>query len=113
MITLTRLSGSVFALNSDLIERVDSTPDTVITLVDGTKYVVSEPLAEVVSAIRAYRGAVIAESARLAGEADAGMSVSTTTAPAIAPSGHPSSRPRRLVAVPTPVTDPSPRVEEL
>ena len=45
VITLTRLSGSVFALNSDLIERVDSTPDTVITLVDGTKYVVREDLA--------------------------------------------------------------------
>jgi flagellar protein FlbD len=64
VITLTRLSGSVFALNSDLIERVDSTPDTVITLVDGTKYVVLENLREVVDAIRAYRGAVIAESAR-------------------------------------------------
>ncbi|WP_148575479.1 flagellar FlbD family protein [Nocardioides caldifontis] len=65
MITLTRLSGSVFALNSDLIERVDSTPDTVITLVDGTKYVVLEELSAVVAAIRAYRGAVIAESARV------------------------------------------------
>jgi flagellar protein FlbD len=67
MITLTRLGGSVFALNSDLIERVDSTPDTVITLVDGTKYIVLEPLADVVSSIRAYRGAVIAESARIGG----------------------------------------------
>lgn len=65
MITLHRLSGSVFALNSDLIERVDSTPDTVITLVDGTKYVVLEGLVEVVDAIRTYRGAVIAESARI------------------------------------------------
>ena len=42
MITLTRLSGTVFALNSDLIERIDATPDTVITLVDGKKYVVTE-----------------------------------------------------------------------
>ncbi len=66
VITLTRLSGSMFALNSDLIERVDSTPDTVITLVDGTKYVVSEGLREVVTMIREYRGAVIAESARMA-----------------------------------------------
>ena len=66
MITLTRLSGTAFALNSDLIERIDSTPDTVITLVDGTKYVVLEDLATVVAEIRAYRGAVIAESARLA-----------------------------------------------
>lgn len=85
MITLTRLSGSEFALNSDLIERVDSTPDTVITLVDGTKYVVREGLRAVVDAVREYRGAVIAESARMAQE------------PAVAPV---SSSPRRLVAVP-------------
>ena len=56
MITLTRLSGTVFVLNSDLIERIDSTPDTVITLVDGKKYVVAEPLTDVVDAVRAYRG---------------------------------------------------------
>ncbi|MGB7979767.1 MAG: flagellar FlbD family protein [Candidatus Nanopelagicales bacterium] len=65
MIVLTRLSGAVFALNCDLIERVDMTPDTVITLVDGAKYVVMEELEEVVAAVRAYRGAVIAESACL------------------------------------------------
>jgi flagellar protein FlbD len=85
VITLTRLSGSVFALNSDLIERVDATPDTVITLVDGTKYVVREHLADVVDAIREYRGAVIAESARMGSASDA-----------IA--ANPPSR--RLVAVP-------------
>ena len=44
MILLTRLSGSVFVLNADLIERLDSTPDTVVTLVDGKKYVVAESL---------------------------------------------------------------------
>lgn len=65
VIMLTRISGSVFALNSDLIERVDSTPDTVITLVDGAKYVVSESLGEVVAAVRAYRSGVIADSATL------------------------------------------------
>jgi flagellar protein FlbD len=63
MISLTRLSGSVFVLNADLIERLDSTPDTVITLVDGKKYVVAESMFEVVDAIRAYRSAVIAYSA--------------------------------------------------
>jgi flagellar protein FlbD len=42
MIPLTRLTGAPFALNPDLVERVDCTPDTVITLVDGTKYLVSE-----------------------------------------------------------------------
>ena len=95
MITLTRLSGSVFALNSDLIERVDATPDTVITLVDGTKYVVREPLAEVVDAIREYRGAVIAESARIG----AGPEVVAANPPA-----------RRLVAVPD---DPTGEVAQL
>ncbi|MDQ4007480.1 MAG: flagellar FlbD family protein [Actinomycetota bacterium] len=65
MVTLTRLTGSVFALNSDLIERVDSTPDTVITLVDGTKYLVREPLEEVVDRVRRYRGSVIAAASHL------------------------------------------------
>jgi flagellar protein FlbD len=93
MITLTRFGGSVFALNSDLIERVDSTPDTVITLVDGTKYVVTEGLQEVVAAIRAYRGAVIAESARLSAVPELPPAQAT----------HPSSHgPRRLVPVPDP-----------
>lgn len=59
MVTLTRMTGAQFALNPDLIERVDCTPDTVITLVDGTKYIVLETLAEVVAAVRDYRAAVI------------------------------------------------------
>lgn len=65
MVTLTRLAGSVFALNSDLIERVDSTPDTVITLIDGTKYLVREPLEEVVERVRRFRGSVIAAASHL------------------------------------------------
>ena len=62
MITLTRLSGTLFALNCDLIERVDATPDTVVTLVDGKKYVVAETLEEVLHAVRQYRGEVLALS---------------------------------------------------
>ncbi len=62
MIMLRRLSGTVFALNSDLIERVDSTPDTVVTLVDGKKYVVTDTLEEVIAAVRYYRGEVLALS---------------------------------------------------
>ena len=103
MITLTRFSGSVFALNSDLIERVDSTPDTVITLVDGTKYVVTESLHDVVAAIRAYRGAVIAESARLSAVPDL-PSVQPAGHAAAQAATHPSHGPRRLVPVPDPGT---------
>ncbi len=60
MILVTRLAGAVFAVNPDLIERADATPDTVITLVDGTKYVVAEPVVEVVARIRDFRASVIA-----------------------------------------------------
>lgn len=65
MILLTRLNGPVFALNPDLIERADCTPDTVITLVDGTKYVVAEPLTEIVRLIRHFRASVVAEAQHL------------------------------------------------
>jgi flagellar protein FlbD len=60
MVTLTRLTGARFALNPDLIERVDRTPDTIITLVVGSKYLVKETLDEVVAAILDYRASVLA-----------------------------------------------------
>jgi len=62
MIALTRLNGTRFAVNSDLIERIDASPDTVITLVDGTKYLVAEPLDAVIEAIRAFRASVVANA---------------------------------------------------
>ncbi|GAA4810482.1 flagellar FlbD family protein [Nocardioides caeni] len=63
MISLTRLSGTAFLLNADLIERVDCTPDTVVTLVDGTKYLVSESLGEVLESVVRYRASIVAYSA--------------------------------------------------
>ena len=65
MILLTRLNGPVFALNPDLVERADCTPDTVITLVDGTKYVVAESLTELVTLVRQYRASVISDAQQL------------------------------------------------
>jgi flagellar protein FlbD len=65
VILLTRLNGPQFALNPDLIERADSTPDTVITLVDGTKYVVGESLLELVTLVRQYRSSVVADAQQL------------------------------------------------
>ena len=70
MITLSRLSGSQFVLNCDLIERVDATPDTVITLVDGKKYVVAETPEEIVRSVREHRGWVVAMSNALHPEAE-------------------------------------------
>ena len=62
MISLTRLSGQRFALNADLIQRVDATPDTVVTLVDGTSVVVAEPVEEVVRLVVELRATVVAAS---------------------------------------------------
>jgi flagellar protein FlbD len=69
VILLTRLGGAPFALNPDLIERADRTPDTVITLVDGTKYLVSESLPELIELVIAFRASVLLASQRLADEA--------------------------------------------
>jgi len=65
MIILTRLNGEQFALNCDLVERVDAHPDTVLTLVDGTKYIVAETLTEVVERVRDFRAGVLARSTEL------------------------------------------------
>ncbi|WP_213814895.1 flagellar FlbD family protein [Glaciihabitans sp. dw_435] len=59
MITVTRLNGSAFAVNPDLLERIHENPDTTLVMVDGSTYIVTESLAEVVSAIAAYRARVI------------------------------------------------------
>lgn len=65
MIVLTKLNGPEFALNADLIERAESTPDTVLTMVDGTKYVVREPLSDIIDQIRTFRASIVALSSRL------------------------------------------------
>ena len=65
MILVTRLNGSVFALNPDMVERADCTPDTVITLVDGTKYIIAESVPEFIDSIRHYRASLIAQASRL------------------------------------------------
>jgi flagellar protein FlbD len=58
VILVTRINGAVFALNPDLVERADCTPDTVVTLVDGTKYVIAE-------SVRHYRASLISQASRL------------------------------------------------
>jgi uncharacterized protein YlzI (FlbEa/FlbD family) len=59
MIWVTRLNGTEIVVNADLIETVESTPDTVLTLVDGKKYVVQEGAADVVGRIQAYRASIL------------------------------------------------------
>ena len=58
MIRLTRLNGEHFVLNAELIQRVEGHPDTVVTLRDDTKYVVTETVAQVVRATLEYRAGI-------------------------------------------------------
>ena len=62
MIILNRLGGKQVAVNPDLIERAEPTPDTVITMVDGHKLLVSESVEAIVAAIRTWRASVAAEA---------------------------------------------------
>ncbi len=55
MIKLTRLNGKEFVVNCDMIEFLESTPDTVITLVDEKKLVVTESVDDVIDSIINYK----------------------------------------------------------
>jgi flagellar protein FlbD len=55
MIEVHRLNGELFLLNSDMIETMDTTPDTVIRLVNGHRYIVKEKANDVKKAVIEFR----------------------------------------------------------
>ena len=65
VLLLTRLNGPVFALNPDLIERAEATPDTVVTLVNGSRYIICESLEELSRLVRDYRAQTAAAAYRM------------------------------------------------
>jgi flagellar protein FlbD len=64
MIELTRLNGTPIVVNSDLIKTAESSPDTMLTLINGEKLIVREPCAEVTERVLAYRARLLAAVAR-------------------------------------------------
>lgn len=60
MINVTRLNGVKFQVNAELIEQIESAPDTVITLTTGNNFIVLEPVDEVRKRIIEYRASVMA-----------------------------------------------------
>ncbi len=58
MIEVQRLDGRAFVVNAELIELIEATPDTVISLVNGKKLLVRDTLDEVVARAIAYKRAV-------------------------------------------------------
>ncbi|GEN82021.1 hypothetical protein SLU01_03330 [Sporosarcina luteola] len=71
MIKVTRLNGATFTLNALYIEKVESFPDTTITLTTGSKYVVLDP-AEVIQKriIDFYQKVQLLSNPHIRGEED-------------------------------------------
>jgi flagellar protein FlbD len=63
MVHLTRLNRVPLVVNSDLIEHIEITPDTVIALTTGQKFMVLESADEVIERIVAFRRRVLEGSA--------------------------------------------------
>ncbi len=59
MIKVSRLNGSELIINSDMVEFIESTPDTIITLSDGKKIIVQQTPEELVEDIIAFRQRVM------------------------------------------------------
>jgi len=73
MISLTRFhSGERLALNPDLVERIEETPDTVVTLTTGTRYVVEESIDEITEQIQRFRAAQFNLAVQTADHPDTG-----------------------------------------
>ena len=67
MIAVTCRNGEHFAVAPESIERIETTPDTVVHLVDGTKYVVSESFDQLLRGIRDHRATLLVVQQRLYG----------------------------------------------
>jgi flagellar protein FlbD len=61
MIQVKRLNGHEVSINAELVETVEASPDTVITLVTGNKFIVRDSLKDVIDKITEYKKKVLSE----------------------------------------------------
>ena len=59
MVNLTRLNDSKVVINADLIEFVESLPDTIVTMTTGQKIMVKESVEEVVRLVVEYKRSIL------------------------------------------------------
>jgi flagellar protein FlbD len=67
MIHVTRINRVPLVLNSDLIEHVEATPDTVISLINGQKFMVLESADEIIRRIIGFRRQILVPQPALEG----------------------------------------------
>ncbi|MBQ2472885.1 MAG: flagellar FlbD family protein [Lachnospira sp.] len=65
MIDVTRFNDKKFVLNAELIESIEETPDTVITLTNGHKYLVKETVDEVIDKVYSYKSRIFSQFAKV------------------------------------------------
>ena len=61
MIELTKLNDIKFSVNPELIEKVETTPDTVITLTTGRKLIVKESRQDIKNLVLSYKRKIYSE----------------------------------------------------
>lgn len=59
MVHLTRLNGQPFVLNAEMIQEIEATPDTIVTLNTGQKIMVKEPVDAVREAVINYKRTIL------------------------------------------------------
>ncbi|MCT4606726.1 MAG: flagellar FlbD family protein [Marinisporobacter sp.] len=62
MIKVTKLNGKEYVVNSDLIEFIESTPDTVITLTTGKKIIILESVDQTIKKIIKYKQSIFSQT---------------------------------------------------
>lgn len=62
MIDVTKMNGGSITVNADLIETVEETPDTIITLTTGKKIIVKESRQEVKNLVKLYEKEITCNS---------------------------------------------------
>jgi flagellar protein FlbD len=55
MVKLTRLNKTILIVNAELIEFIEATPDTIVTLTTGRKVVVRETVEDVIERVVSYK----------------------------------------------------------
>ncbi len=58
MIKVTRLNGDPIYINSALIEFIEETPDTMVTLTTGKKLIIKEHVEEIIKSILEYNAKI-------------------------------------------------------
>ncbi|OGS11557.1 MAG: hypothetical protein A2234_02170 [Elusimicrobia bacterium RIFOXYA2_FULL_58_8] len=61
MIKLEKLNGTMIVVNADIIESIEAAPDTVLNLATGNRFIVKNPVDEVVAKVIEYKKKVFAE----------------------------------------------------